>query len=235
MENRKISLCITTHNRTWMLMRSFDQLLNDDRVSEIIIVDDASTSTIWNEVSIDIGILKSNKVKLFRNDANLGCYRNKKEAISKASNEFVIIADSDNIFSKAYVDKIYAYGLWDVNTIYAPSFAKPFDYRYFEGRIIHRQNVAKFVDVKHFDAMINTMNYFVNRDEYIRVWEDREEPWTADSLYQNYRWLDAGNRFFVVPGLQYEHTVHDGSHYKEHNKKTGNLFNETINKLKLMR
>lgn len=84
--------------------------------------------------------------------------------------------------------------------------------------------------------MINTMNYFVNRDEYLRVWDkDMKEPWTADSAYQNYRWLEAGNMIHVLAGLQYEHRVHDGSHYQEHNRKTGKLFDQVMDKMRALR
>jgi hypothetical protein len=31
--------------------------------------------------------------------------------------------------------------------------------------------------------------------------------------------------------LQYDHLVHNGSHYQEHNSKTGNLYKEIENKL----
>ncbi len=69
----------------------------------------------------------------------------------------------------------------------------------------------------------------------LRVWDGSVDPVTSDSLYQNYRWLEAGNSIYVVPGLEYEHRVHDGSHYKEHHRKTGNLYNELVQKLKEMR
>jgi glycosyltransferase involved in cell wall biosynthesis len=240
-DNRKISLCLTNYNRFEMLFESFSRVSMDGRVSEILIVDDHSEEFIQNKIwkVIDSGkVFHGDKIKLFRNEKNLGCYRNKREAISKASNEFVIIFDSDNILTPSYIDRIFEQE-WSKDTVFAPDFAMPhFDYRSFAGTTLSKENVSKFVDKKHFSALINTMNYFVNRDEYLRVWEDRSEPWTADTALQNYNWLKAGNKIKVLEGLQYEHRIEHTehkSHYQEHNRKTGNQFNEVMDKMRALK
>lgn len=75
------------------------------------------------------------------------------------------------------------------------------------------------------------MNYFVHRDEYCRVWDGSIEPWTADTIFQNYNWLKAGNKIHVVKGMQYEHLVHPGSHYQNYVHNTGNLYKEIEQKM----
>lgn len=238
-DTRRISLCITNYNRFDMLFEAFSQVSDDDRISEIVIVDDASKPSIMSQIEqLVFNVHGLQKVKLFRNLNNLGCYRNKREAISKASNEFVIIFDSDNILTTEYLDRIFERP-WSKDTIFAPDFAKPhFDYTAFSGQTISKQNLKEMMLLKNFSAMINTMNYFVNRDEYLRVWEDRSEPWTADSALQNYNWLRAGNKIHVLTGLQYEHRIEHTehkSHYQEHNRKTGNLFDEVMNKMRSLK
>jgi len=215
---------------------SFEQVLDDDRVSEIIIVDDVSKDQYFNNV-VDF-CEKYPKIRLFRNEQNLGCYRNKREAISKANNDFVIIFDSDNIITTDYIDKVF-YVEWDNKTILAPEKAGPFDYRRFAGNIITRNNVARFMSKPFFDTCLNTMNYFVNRDEYLRIWDGSIEPWTADTIYHNYRWLNDGNAIHILKGLQYFHrTEYDGnenqSHYKQHVRKTGSIMRVTIERLNKM-
>lgn len=233
-DTRKISLCLTNYNRVSMLSQSYAQVLNDPRISEVVIVDDHSDVHVWNRLQWP----QHYKIKLHRNAQNLGCYRNKREAIRKAANEWVIIFDSDNVLTTAYLDRLF-YKEWKPDTIFAPDFAEPhFDYTSFAGQTLTKVNVHTFVDQKHFTALINTMNYFVNRDEYLRVWEDRDEPWTADSALQNYNWLKAGNKIHVLAGLRYthriEHTEHK-SHYVEHNRKTGKLFDEVMAKMRRLR
>jgi hypothetical protein len=66
----------------------------------------------------------------------------------------------------------------------------------------------------------------------MKVWQPDIDPHTADSLLQNYNWFNAGNKMLVVPGLTYFHRVHDGSHYKQNVHKTGNLYEELIEKIK---
>lgn len=240
-----ISLCLTNYNRTDLLFESFAQVIDDDRISEIVIVDDCSNADVWNAVCVKVGELNNlyPKIRLYRNDKNLGCYHNKREAVSKASNEWVILLDSDNIIDKKYLDTSFLHNGedWNCKYIFQPIFAKPhFDFTKYATELIDHTNVYSFAHEPTFTTALNAMNYFVNRDEFLRVFEDRPEPWTADSILINYNWLKAGNSIYFCPGLEYYHRIdgygkENGSHYKEHHRKTGNLYNEIVNKLKAMR
>lgn len=224
-ESRSLSLCVTTFNRDEMTYRAIAGAIDDDRISEIVIVDDLSNDSIYSSLAQLVSTI--GKVKLHRNPTNLQCYRNKKNAISRASNEFVVIFDSDNCFSRGFVDAIYQQ-TWRRDTVLAPEWARPtFDYRHFAGQVITKQNVAGYLGLPRFDNLMNTMNYFVHRDEYIKIFEQSNldgvtdlDPWTADTMYQNFNWLKAGNRIEVVRGLQYDHLVHRDSHYMKWVKRT---------------
>lgn len=226
-----ITLCLTNYNRTDLLFESFAQVIDDDRISEIVIVDDHSEMECFNRVFEYTRSIP--KVKLYRNEKNLDCYRNKREAVSKATNEWVIIFDSDNILTKAYVDKIYecnkAPYAWSEDTVYNPSFAKPhFDFRAHQMETYYAADIPERMKYDSFQTMLNAMNYFVNRDEFLRVWDGSVDPVTSDSLYQNYNWLKAGNSIYVVPGLEYEHRVHNGSHYQNNVRRTPQGFHDSI-------
>lgn len=230
-----ITLAITTFNRDQLTVDSFAQVLNDDRISEIVIVDDHSDEAIFANLQFMVNGLE--KVKLFRNKKNLGCYHNKRMAVQSASNEWVILLDSDNKINADYLDSLDKHN--DKTTIYQPEFARPhFDFRNFSGSTIQTPFVKNYMTQKSFDTMLNAMNFFVNRAEYLRVFDTtKEEPWTADSIYFNYLWLKAGNKIYVTPGMQYDHRVNDHagqepSHYSTHNRKTGNFYNEVVQKLK---
>ena len=225
-----ITLAITTHNRPEMTFDSFSDVLNHDLISEVLIVDDHSE--LPNFIRLKELCEGNSKIKLIRNEKNLGCYHNKRKAVLESKNEWVILFDSDNKIDRSYIDSIASIEL-DPNTIYAPEFAKPhFDYRGFSGVTMSKSNVSKYASQDKFDCLINTCNYLVCRDEYLSAWKDHLEPWTADTLFMNYNWLMAGNKIHVVKGMQYMHLVHDGSHYKEHVNKTGNLADEVMKKLK---
>jgi glycosyltransferase involved in cell wall biosynthesis len=224
-----ISLCIPTYKRTSLLYNSCEDLLDDPRVSEIIIVDDASEIGVFTD--IQHWYRGKSKVKLFRNERNLDCYRNKREAISKATNEWVIIGDSDNVFDKKYIDRIENLFIAGLNrrTVYQPSFAKPhFNFQKFESFLIDQSNVGRYMVDAMFSTMLNAANYFVNRDEYLMVWDGSIDPVTSDSIYQMLNWFKAGNNMYVVPGLEYEHRVHSGSHYQNNVRRTPQGFHQSV-------
>lgn len=231
-----LTLALTTYNRDTLTVNAFTRVLEDPRIDEIVIVDDSSTEVYFR--SLERLVYGLDKVKLFQNEKNLGCYHNKRRSVELSSNDWVILFDSDNILKSDYLDALFNSPLfpgWDFspNYLIAPSFAKPhFDYTGFSGKFIDQENVKHYINQKNFDCLINTCNYVVNRVEYLRVWEDIEEPWTADTLFMNYNWLKAGNSIYVVPGMQYDHLVHSDSHYKLNVHKTGNFFNEIMEKLK---
>src|SRR3954469_23730640 len=105
-----ISLCITTYNRFDLTIESFRQVIDDPRISEILIVDDNSKAEIFNLFS---GMVSSDpnqaKIKLFRNFENLGMSRNKARAVELASNPWCIVLDSDNVIDSAYLDALPEY------------------------------------------------------------------------------------------------------------------------------
>lgn len=235
----KISLAIPTYNRFDLLLECFAQVLDDPRIGEIVISDDASNDGSWEKIrSIFGGQLKYLKVVYRRNEKNLDCYRNKMEAVKACSNDWVILFDDDNVITPAYLDALFRWqtDTWEKYTAYLPEFAFPnFNYNAFAGETFDHQNVFQHMGRKSFTTMLNTANYFFHRDTWLACWDPNVNPHTADSIYQNYRWLAAGNSLYVVPGLQYFHRVHDGSHYKRENHKTGNFAQQIENKLKALR
>lgn len=229
-----ISLCLTNYNRTTDLFEAIKGVLNDDRITEIVISDDLSKESLYNEVVAHYRDFS--KVKVYRNEQNLDCYKNKRQAVKRASNEWVILFDSDNTITKKYIDTICS-KVWDNTIILQPSFARPhFDFRAYSGRVFSRNNVNQVINEGRFQTMLNAMNYFVNRDEFLRVWEYSQpmlrqlggDPVTSDSIFQNYSWLASGNSINVVEGLEYEHKVHQGSHYQNNVNRTPRGFHDKI-------
>lgn len=233
-DQRKISIAIPTYNRVEFTIDSFLDVLNDERVDEIVIVDDASELCYYNEL-YDICI-NLPKVKLYRNEKNQDCYRNKYIAITYCTNKWAILLDSDNKISGDYLDTIYLHS-WFQDTILTPCFAKPhFNFEPYAGELISHDNVCHFIDRPMFEVCLNACNYFVNVSEYLRIWDGTVDPITSDSIYMISRWLEEGNKVLIVPELTYEHRVHEASHYKNNVHRTKIGFHEEIlNKLKQMR
>lgn len=227
-----ISLALTSYNRTDLLFRSFSACLHDDRISEIVIVDDQSNKDDYKKIKNYC--TRFTKIKLFQNEVNLGVYFNKKHSVELCSNDYVIVGDSDNYYDHNYLNKIFEQ-IWNKDTILAPDFAKPhFSYQAYSGLIIDKNNVKEYLSKPMFSTMLNTFNFFINREAYLEVFDDSIEPVTYDSIYFNYCWLKANKKIHIVRGLGYDHAVHKGSHYQNNVHRSGNLLEEIENKIKML-
>lgn len=209
-----------------MTIQCFEQILYDDRVDEIVISDDCSDDGSYERL---VNHFKyDTKVKLYRNETNLDCYFNKKRAIELASNNWCILADSDNIFAIDYLDRIFDYA-WSDNIILTPSFAFPnFNFEAFSDLLISKRNVSNYVDEPLFETMLNASNFLINRQSYLQTWKADINPVTSDSIWFTYNWLKDGKQIYVVPNLSYFHRVHEGSHYKNNVAKTPIGLHENI-------
>jgi glycosyltransferase involved in cell wall biosynthesis len=238
-----ITVAVTNFNREQLLYESIEQILDDDRVSEVVISDDASEYGLYCRVVDHYKAYP--KVKIYRNEKNLDCYLNKHKAVSLASNEWVLLIDSDNVFSKEFIDKLFEFKYnrcWLTGEMLQPSWAQPhFDFRPFANQVIDKHNVSNLMPQHQFQTLLNAANNFFDRDTWLSVFDSTVDPVTSDSIYQNYRWLEAGNSIYVVPGLSYFHRVNnhsneEKSHYMKNHRKTKPGFHESIvNKLKAMR
>lgn len=214
MSDKKISIVLTTYNRPDITIQSFLGVLNDDRISEVIICDDYSTPENYQILIDNVLLLRSPKVKLYRNPYNMGVYDNKREAMSHATNEYAIQFDSDNILGTEYIDAVYSHD-WVPDLILAPCYARPtFDYRPYTGIYFTKNNIKEYLNRPLFDALLNTMNFFCHREKYLSTWKNMPGIIGADSIYFNFLFLESGGILLPLKGMEYEHRVHTGSHYK---------------------
>lgn len=216
-----------------MTLESYKNIENDGRVSEIVICDDASSQDVFDRLIQSVFDGEHPKVRLYQNQENLDCYRNKANAVGRASNQWCILFDSDNVLRVNYLDRLFDIKNWRPDTVYCPVFAEPnFDYRNFAGVTITKENVGQYLDKPMFLTALNTMNFFVNKESFLSVWDGTVDPVTSDSIYFNYCWLKSGRKIHFVDGLQYYHRVHPGSHYQNNNHKTGFFAIDVENKIR---
>ena len=190
-----ITLSITNYNRSELVIESFNKVLSDDRINEIIILDDFSSMDIYNDLRTRIDNLKNPKIKLYRNDSNLGAFLNKKKAVSLSSNDWVILLDSDNIIDTDYIDNIV--DKKDIKTIYCPSHAicdsPTLNYKNYIG-VLSKEDYKNNLSIGRsiWDCIFNTGNYFFNKETYLECIETEEiikDPFAADAYYIIYLWF----------------------------------------------
>lgn len=205
-----LTLAITNWNRYELLLESFAQVINDDRISEVLILDDCSDLVYWNKIK-DLPLYNP-KVRVIRQAQNRGMAVNKRDAVAYAKTDWVILFDSDNIIGPDYLDAIPPDPLHIA--IYLPDFAKPnFDFKKYDGLWFDKEDAAKLIKEDDFNMMLNCCNYVVNRDEYLKVFQEDKTVKASDTITFAYHWLKAGNMFKVVPGMEYYHRVHKDSGY----------------------
>ena len=88
-----VSVVIPVYNRVTSLLKAIQSvLIQGDFISEIIIIDDASTADIEECVAS----IKTDKIRYFRNSQNLGAAVSRNIGVSKALGEWIAFLDSDD-------------------------------------------------------------------------------------------------------------------------------------------
>lgn len=208
-----LSLCLTNYNRYELTVEAIASVVDDMRISEIVILDDHSTDGSYEKLNHHF--MKFDHIHVLQQIKNVGMGKNKFDAIRYATNEWVIIFDSDNVIMSDYLDALEQpldTLYHNENLIFCPEFAKPgFDYRKFAGKLITSQNAKNVVLDPMGNCMMNTCNYVVNRMFYRMTYLENKEAGCADTIWYNLTHLKAGGMFYVVPGMQYYHRQHEGS------------------------
>jgi glycosyltransferase involved in cell wall biosynthesis len=227
-----ITVAIPYYNSEKYLEQALELPLSSDFVSEIIIHDDCSENQIESTHP---------KIKIHRNQTNLGAFKNKYLAVSKASNEWVYLLDSDNYFFENSLDVVKN--------------IKPQRGRYYSPSQLHlvddgldqslNGKIVKYdfgqVDGSgardilksgsgEFEWLINTGNFFVNRDDYVSsmqtIINDPTYPYfEADAIVFTYNWLRRGNIIEVVDDLWYNHRLRSNSY----SHSVGNKNSDSLN------
>lgn len=220
----KLSLCITTYNRPELTIKAFEKVYNDPRIDEIVIVDDCSGMDNFEKlmqlIALKFGQSELGKITISRNQTNIGMSRNKARAVDLAKNGWCILFDSDNVLGVDYLDAFYK--MLDgedplANIIYCPDFARPmFDYRSLSDKAFTAFMVKHEIGKNNaLNMALNTCNCIVHRQSYLDAYNYNPKHIASDTIWFNYNWMLRGGNFYFVPGMQYEHLVHDGSGFMQ--------------------
>ncbi|RCJ40835.1 hypothetical protein A6770_37310 [Nostoc minutum NIES-26] len=218
-ETRKISIAITHYERPELVVVTLKNIFRDERVSEIVILDDGSSLTSVFECIANLKDFKA-KVKLFRRKENLGMLATKIQACSLCSNPWCILLDSDNTIFNSYLNAIFSLETWDKNIIYCPGYAFPnYDFRSYGNtefdfeKICNFQNKNKILNNFIFSCFISGGNYFLNVKAFTNILNPyiKFKLYAADQIFANYIWLSNGNKLKLLPSASYYHRVHSNS------------------------
>lgn len=233
------SLCIATMDRyDNFLSKYLPQYCQNFMIGEIIIGDENGHDT--KKINSLLQCPNKNKIKCFVNETRLGPFRNKLSTLKKSSLSYIALIDSDNFADENYFQTALNYitnNHLTRNFVLMPWFAKPrFKYDVPE-------HFSLFLPSDQYMICFNTGNYVLSRDVLFSTVNTNIQPNTkqeeecnklhpviekqvikdkaiidhssaCDVILFNTILLETRSpSFFVVRGLEYEHTVHDGSIY----------------------
>lgn len=192
-------------------------------VEEVLVYDDASEHD-----SLAGAIGDHEKLRIDRGSQNLGVLGAKLESVARSSAEWVLMADSDNVFARDALERIRTLEL-RADTLYAPSFGHPvLDYRHLRGRW-GLADVPRLLLEPVAGCAVNTGNQLVHRatftsafsryrgprfdlllPDYLGVGDRADLRWrriydSADSFFINRTWWLSGGAVEFVDGLEYVH------------------------------
>jgi len=234
------TIAITTYNRLDLVIDSFSSVLDNELIDEIVIVDDCSEDTLFNNLKNKLDELKSDKIKLYRNESNLKPLMNKLEAVKHSKNEWVILLDSDNKITNDYIDIIKNLDK-DENVLYLPQTLLHFndekiiDFYNIKNCFINFENIKDYFNKPEIDTVLNVGNFFVNKNKYLQTFSKIDLEFhlgTNDAFYFSYLWIMSNKVINVVSDLKYYHRQHDGSWYLNNRSQCDNNTKELINRLK---
>ena len=219
-----ISIAIPYYNNSRFMEDTLKYIVTDPRITDIVITDDSSKPEDLKKLE---EIIKPYpQIKLFKNNTNLGVFPNKMKALSKCSNKWAVLLDSDNMLEKKYIDAIYQEKKWNENMVYAPEWAKTFpgnhssmlNYKWLSNKIIDKTKVMQLRSNSKFKCVVNTGNYFLNVKNFIYTMDTSalkfdDSMSCIDVFYANHIWLMNGNKIKIVKGMEYSHRLHKSSTY----------------------
>ena len=199
-------------------------------VREIVVVNDGTDDfDALTKALADIP-----KVRLFQNETRLHVFGNKLESVYRATSDWVLLGDSDNVMRADYFNRLVAQQPWDLRDWYCASFARPaFDYRKLIG-VWDLRDTHRMAAIKAFWCFGNTGNQFTHRGrwmetfghlrgkrfdleqpDYFEAANRNDEKWllaygAQDSFFLFKQWLISGNRVHCVDGMEYDHRMDTG-------------------------
>lgn len=217
-----ITVAIPFYNTIQYLEPTLEQLIESSYVDEIVISDDVSDYT----VEID-----HPKVKIYRNDINQGAFRNKYLSISRSTNDWIYLLDSDNTLPKTSIDILENIQDLDPDTYYSPIQLNLVDDGLdssldgktivydFPERTIDLEIAKKYLadDTGQIQWFLNTGNFFINKNSYLETMKfifdnPDHKHLEADAMVFTTYWLLKNKKIKIVSGLCYDHRTRPQSY-----------------------
>lgn len=213
----KFSVAIPHYNRGRLAHRPLCNLLNHLAVAEVVFFDDGSRPGEIRALQAVVDSLHPQKPMHIRlRPQNCGAFRTKVDAVEAASEDWVLILDSDNTAFKGYLDALARLPALNPQTVYCSPWAFPhFSFHALAGKSLDYDSAAELVRSGFLRRVyfINDGNYLVHRATYLNVLRPYLgiETGAADVMTANYLLLSAGCKLQVLSSGAYHHRIEGSS------------------------
>jgi glycosyltransferase involved in cell wall biosynthesis len=107
MDNRTIAICIYTYQQFEKLLESFKEVVDDNRVAEIVICDDFSEQkTIW-KIEDWLQFDAPEKIRLCQNTKHIGEDLSKHTLAVMADSEYIVLMNAEERIRATSIDMIF--------------------------------------------------------------------------------------------------------------------------------
>ena len=118
MIDKLVSILIPVYNRATLVGKTIDSAIHQSyRNIEIIVVDNHSTDDTWD--ILQSYAAKDKRIRIFRNEENVGPVLNWKRCLDEARGEYAKILFSDDLIETDFIEKTLA--VFDANTAFVLS------------------------------------------------------------------------------------------------------------------
>jgi len=103
----KVTILIPVYNlKSKYIIQAIESVIKQTYTNwELIIIDDASTDGTYEHIVKYLNTIKNNKIKLIKNNYNVGCYVSLNKGIQISTGEYITRLDSDDIYHKDKLKK----------------------------------------------------------------------------------------------------------------------------------
>lgn len=220
-----ISLGIPTYNSSKYLWDCIKPAINCDFIGEIVIQDDGSNQTEYQNIYKIVDSLKTDKIKIFRSNKNQKAFVNKYLTVEKCNYDWVYLFDSDNWFDESMFDVIKNLDFSKEDTCFIGqklimSDGNKIEYNY-EDKIFNLDTIKKYIEssMHNLSWFLNSGNFIVNRKEYLRTQKKffKKHPYHAnvDVLLFSFYWLTSGNKYEIIDNWYHYHRIRPGNYFME--------------------
>jgi hypothetical protein len=216
-ETVSLTIAIPTMRRWSFLKDSIPIYLARPEVTEIVVCD---------ETGEDYELLQNTfgqhaKLRLYKNQRQLGIYENKLKCLGLATGLWVALLDSDNIFDDDWFDMLHDLDFSDTKRIFASADFKTLNVKTgtvrrhceaFSGLTLDLRTWNTTLTQPQWNFLLNDGNWIVPQSVIHCLPNVKSNTLqAADAIFMARCFVKGGYSIYYVPGLEYTHLVHPDS------------------------